>query len=646
MKIDDLTVGQVRKSITLYRPYLLTVLVVFLLAVVLPGTRPAPEEELSATDVAGQTTTETAPVTGTADTTAAGEPVADGTTAAAATGPVAAGGAGGARPGAKPVAAAAPVGGGAGTTAAVTPPAARAAGGAEAALSAPDCDPATGRIRIPSVYAANCVPLWDGVSDPGPYYRGVSKDKVIVAIYDAEENAQAQALATAPTNTTPEEDDANRLKLIEMFEQHFETYGRRVEVVKVKASGPEDDDAAAKADAIKVATEIKAFVSFGAPSGTNAYTDELAARGVLCFCTVSQPIESYLKWAPYVWSDLMASTQGYVHRAEYVCKKLQGRPPKHYGTSVPEKVDKAKPRTFGVMYYETADGAFKAGIDFFEEELAKCGAKMKEVAAFTGANINPSATQEQARTIIAKFKDSGVSSALFSGDPLSPIFFTQEATKQAYQPEWIITGSALTDTAFFARTYDQTQWGRAFGISYLTARVTPAVADGEKTMAEWHFGKRFTASGSEAGAQGRASSLNLGRLYLGMHLAGPKLTPETFRDGMFSYKPTKGFITRFATSYGRTIWPFDDYLAADDATEIWWDTEAQGPDETRVNGKGLYRYMAMGQRFLPGEWPGGEPLAFDKANTVLLYDKRPAPDLNPDYPHAEVHYRGPNRANP
>jgi hypothetical protein len=635
VKIDDLTVGQLRQSVSKYRPYLLTVLAVFLLAVVLPGTRQGTEQEDLAATGGGFATTQTT-VAGQAATSEGGAVDAAAAPAAGGTAVVAGAGGGGAAGGAARSSATAPTAGG---TAAAGPvaPAARAAGGADAALAARDCDPATGRIKIPSVYAPNCVPEWDGVSDPGPYYRGVTKNTVKVVQYDAEENAQAAALAAAPDDTTPEEDAANQKKLIEAYEAHFETYGRTVEIVTVKATGPEDDDEAAKADAIKIATEIKAFAVFGGPGGTNAFADELAARGVLCFCTVSQPIENYQKWAPYVWSDLMASTQGYVHRAEYVCKKLQGRPPKHYGNSVPEKVDKTKPRVFGIMYYETADGAFKAGIDFFNKELAGCGAKMKEVAAFTGANINPTATQEQARTIIAKFKDSGVSSALFSGDPLSPIFFTQEATKAAYQPEWIITGSALTDVAFFARTYDQTQWGRAFGISYLTARVDESVTENELTLAQWHGGAKLTSS---------PAILGLGRLYTGMHLAGPRLNPETFRDGLFSFKPTKGFITRFATSYGRTIWPFDDYLAADDATEIWWDTSARGKDETGVDGAGLYRYVDGGKRFLPGEWPAGEPKAFVTDGTTLLYTERPPQDRLPEYPHEDVHVRGPNRAKP
>jgi hypothetical protein len=50
--------------------------------------------------------------------------------------------------------------------------------------------------------------------------------------------------------------------------------------VTVKASGAPDDAVAAKAGAIKVATEVKAFASFGGPGQTNAYAEELATRAV------------------------------------------------------------------------------------------------------------------------------------------------------------------------------------------------------------------------------------------------------------------------------------------------------------------------------------------------------------------------------
>lgn len=74
----------------------------------------------------------------------------------------------------------------------------------------------------------------------------------------------------------------------------YETYGRTVRLVTVEASGGAADDAAARADAIRIADDVGAFAAIGGPSQTNAYADELAARGVLCLCVNSQPRESIM----------------------------------------------------------------------------------------------------------------------------------------------------------------------------------------------------------------------------------------------------------------------------------------------------------------------------------------------------------------
>lgn len=492
-------------------------------------------------------------------------------------------------------------------------------------MAAPDCDQGTGRIKVPSFYAPNCIPIFSG-QNPGNTWQGVTKDTITVALFIPQQNAAAQAItasAGATDDTSEEEDDANRELVIEAFEHHYETYGRHVKIVKIKASGKDDDDAAAKADALKIATEVKAFAVIGGYGGTNAFVDELAARGVLCFCTVSQPIENYLRWAPHVWSTLMSSTQGYLHRAEYMCR-LTGKPAKYAGDATMH----AKNRAFALVYYETKDNAFKAGADFFEREYAKqCGGKLTDRQAYI---LDLTKAQEDARIMVARLKDRGITSVMFAGDPFMPIFLTQEATKANYRPEWVISGSALTDTTFFARTYDKTQWSQAFGISYLIARLNPDVATAEGNIVTWHCGCTLKSY---------PSLLALGTLYGGIHLAGPTLTPSTFRDGMFALKRTSGFITLYGVSYGRGLWPWDDYLALDDAAELWWDANARGKDELGNDGVGMYRYMNMGKRYVPGQWPNAEPVPFTNENTVLVYNERPPGEKFTPPPHE--HHRTP-----
>ena len=61
----------------------------------------------------------------------------------------------------------------------------------------------------------------------------------------------------------------------------------------------------------------------------------------------------------------MASTQGYIHRAEYVAKRLNNRNAIHSGNAVMA----AKKRVFGLLYYDTPDHGYRSGAQFFEKHL-------------------------------------------------------------------------------------------------------------------------------------------------------------------------------------------------------------------------------------------------------------------------------------
>jgi hypothetical protein len=69
-------------------------------------------------------------------------------------------------------------------------------------------------------------------------------------------------------------------------------------------------------------------------------------------------------------------------------------------------------------------------------------------------------------------------------------------------------------------------------------------------------------------------------LFTGVHLAGPELTPETFRDGLFRYPPSGGDPTAPTISRGdHGLWPEVDYADVDSVAHIWWDPAAEGADE-------------------------------------------------------------------
>jgi hypothetical protein len=487
----------------------------------------------------------------------------------------------------------------------------------EGAMDAPDCDPETGRIMVPSIYAPNCVPLWpEGADNGGSTYQGVTADEIIVAVYDAELSEAVRDAQDRTGVTTPEESEQieNRLKVVRAYNDLFETYGRTVRVELVGASGSASDEAAARADAIYIAEEIGAFAVVGGPTGTNAYADELAERGVICLCTASQPIENYLNWAPYVWSGLMSSTQGYVHRADFIANRLAGAPAQYAGDPALQEQE----RTFGLVWYETADGAYAAGVRFFEERLAEYGLELTTSLSYiAGGNA-----EEDAQAIITRLKSDGVTSVVFAGDPFMPQNLTRQATLQDYRPEWIITGSTGTDSSTLARLYGQDQWANAFGISYLLPPVDPDYTQREGNLVSWHLGEELTSY---------PGIFDWGRLFTGIHLAGPNLTPETFRDGLFSFEPTWGYTTEFGASYGTVLWEWDDYLGADDITLIYWDPEVIDP-RTDAGDRGMYRYLDGATRYLPGGAGETTTQFFEEAGTIVMFDERPVADRPPQYP--------------
>jgi hypothetical protein len=80
------------------------------------------------------------------------------------------------------------------------------------------------------------------------------------------------------------------------------------------------------------------------------------------------------------------------------------------------------------------------------------------------------------------------------------------------------------------------------------------------------------------------------------------------------------------------FWQGNDPNGLDNAGILWWDPNATGEDETGVVGKGMYRLVDGGKRYVPGGWPSDPVKLFDPAGTVTIYNDLP-PELTPkSYP--------------
>jgi hypothetical protein len=481
------------------------------------------------------------------------------------------------------------------------------------------CDTKTGKVAVPDFFAPECYAPFTG-DNAGATAAGVTADTITIAVYQGMTNDPIISYITdaIKVNDTSAEQQETMTKMVDYFETYYETYGRKVKLQFVEGTGTAADETAARADAVHIAEDIKPFMVWGGPALTSAFADELAAHGVSCLaCTPGQPPDWYVQRDPNVWGIATGAEQAQVHVLEMVKNELIGKNATHAGDQFVNS-----PRKFGYLYIESS-ATSKALADKFAADMATNGAPLAETVSYA---LVPATIQQTASQAIAKFKAAGVTSIIFSGDPVAPRDFTKEATAQNYFPEWIIGVSALVDLDAFARTYDQQQWAHAFGYSGLAARVTPEIS-GYYALYKW-----FT--GVEPPAKDTIGTFipEPAVFFAALQGVGPNLTHETWKQALFNGAQTKSAISQPSLSWGNHgIWPEPDYVGIDDATEIWWNPTATGPDEIRKQGTGMYEFVDGGKRYLPGTWPTADTF-FDPAGAVSLYVTPPPGEAPPTYP--------------
>lgn len=482
------------------------------------------------------------------------------------------------------------------------------------------CDPETGRIAIQWFFAPECYAPFEG-DNGGATATGVTADSIKVVQYfgpddDPIVDYLTDALSVDDTNADSE---ATATAMKDLFQSFYEFYGRTIDLEFYTSTGLTSDEVTARADAVRIAEDYEPFVVLGGPLLTSAFADELAARDIMCIgCTPGQPADWYAERDPNVWGLAISAQQARAHGRELISKQLIGGNAVHAG----DEAFQGSPRNFGLVYLSSSPESVTIN-EGFADELREDGAEVVEVLPYA---LDPTTIQSQASQIIAKLKSSGVTTVVLVADGIAPRDFTKEATAQEYSPEWVLVAPALADLTAFARTYDQDQWAHAFGVTHGAAPVNPEEA-GYYALYQW-------AEGVEAPAADSIGVLmpNYTLFYAATMYAGPDLTHETWRDALFANAGTTQAVSQPYLTYGdKGYWPYTDYSGVDDATMIWWDATATGPDEIRKDGTGMYQFVDGGTRYLPGEWPADDKM-FDPDGAVAIYDVPPAGEAAPQYP--------------
>jgi hypothetical protein len=186
------------------------------------------------------------------------------------------------------------------------------------------------------------------------------------------------------------------------------------------------------------------------------------------------------------------------------------------------------------------------------------------------------------------------------------------------------------DTTVFARLTDGQHWKNGFGVSTVPARGALEATEAYHIY-DWAYGEAPPHNAF------RIFEPLVRTMFTGIHMAGPDLTPETFRDAMWRTPPAGGGPTAPLVSRGdHGFWPGVDWGGSDDGTIIWWDPTATGEDETGNEGQGMYRYANGGQRYSYEDQPSPEEIGlFDVERSITVYDELPEEDRLPDYPPPE-----------
>ncbi|HKH05179.1 MAG TPA: ABC transporter substrate-binding protein [Acidimicrobiales bacterium] len=440
----------------------------------------------------------------------------------------------------------------------------------------------------------------DGYSPPcfafsgdngGATTRGVTADEITVSFRVIEEPNLISVFASSAGLDYDEsnEDLARTVEgLVDYFNDRYQMYGRRLTFERIAGTGSLVSEvygagqAEANSDAIAAATEVEAFADVSALS--QPYADALARQHVMNFGAPFLSREWFVDRRPYSWSLFTDCTVIGETGTEYALNRLLGRPAEWAGGDL-----QGQDRRVALIAPDNPE--YQQCVAASEEVIREGGEELDLVLDY---NLNIANLAPQASTLLARLRDADITTVSCTCDPLMVLYLTQEAESQGYQPEWQVLGTGFTDLDLVGQAYAQglsgDQWSRAFGLSYFAEQQPFRESAGYRAYSE--------VRDDQPSQLVDILYYQLQALVIGIQMAGPNLTPETFETGMFAYPGGTG-------SAG--TWDFfpEHYSPQVDAREVWFDTEG----ESGFNGE-PGTYASNGTRYRQGEWPEGEPEVF------------------------------------
>jgi len=434
-------------------------------------------------------------------------------------------------------------------------------------------------------YSPPCV-LFSG-DNGGATTMGVTKDSINIAVRLTTDQSFQQTLAKlagAQLRDTNDDNVRTIKALAQYFNTHFNFYGRKLNITTYTGQGSlsaelqGNGQQQALADATTVGQQMKSFADITAES--EPYATALQQQKVLGFGDPYMPGFWHNSHAPYDWSLATDGTDLATDIANYTVQKLcpPGTPARYAGGNL-----KDAPRKFAGI--APANELYKVSADVFKKVMESHGCAVDNY----NYTLDLGTESQQAQNLISQLKSKGYTTILCGCDPIFPVYMTGQESSQSYLPEFVEIGAALVDQDYVGQLYNQQAYAHAIGISPNQPTVPYTQTIGYSAY------KQVDPSGEPAFFVD-IIYLQMDMLALGIQMAGPHLTPATFQQGMFSFKPALG---------PAGLWGFNSnqYTIPNDFREVCW-----SPNTVSANNSKPGAYIGTSnQRWTQDGIPKGPP---------------------------------------
>ena len=433
--------------------------------------------------------------------------------------------------------------------------------------------------QVESIYAAPCAPAWQG-DNGGETSKNVSRDEVRLGLYHSTDACEG-ATATEPPDNESAGHRTMRV-LQDYVNQAFQTYERQIRLYCIVNGTPES---AVEAD--------QDWRVFAASNIDFRGCRELIRRKIPVWCDPPTR-EDMLANRPYLWSWQMDRTRMQEFGAEYYCKKLKGKPAVHAGQSSGYRSTERKLGIITEMSAETGL-TYEPMIPALRRE---CGMEKDEIEDFVyTARGGEEVDTAEIATAIARLRTEGVTTVVLNIKFLNSVATLQASDSAAYFPEWLIFSPYGLDINIIGNLHSQGQMTQMFGLSGWEWPRATQETDCYKAY------KSMDPNNNPGGPCGVLFD-PLIQLVSGIQAAGPNLTPETFREGLFDigYRFYPKLSWAIGGGYSNT-----DFTYIDNVAEVWWDPDQPKPQDGTP---GAYRWVRCGERYAEGELPREDPRVF------------------------------------